>query len=93
MILKNLSTAVSATLAAKKDDAAARLAADRLIRRREVEHLTGKSRSGIYADMQVGKFPLAIKIGEKSVAWSELEILAWAASRMAERDASGKGNV
>jgi prophage regulatory protein len=91
MSIQNLSTAVAATLAAKKDDAAARLAADRLIRRKEVEHLTGKSRSGIYSDMALGSFPLAIKIGEKSVAWSELEILAWVSARMADRDAAGKG--
>jgi prophage regulatory protein len=93
MSIQNLTTAVAANLVAKKDAAAVRLAADRLIRRREVEHLTGKSRSGIYADMALGTFPLAIKIGDKAVAWSQLEILAWAASRMAERDASGKGNV
>jgi prophage regulatory protein len=62
-------------------------ATDRLLRRKEVEHLTGKSRSGIYGDMKSGTFPLAIKIGEKSVAWSELEILDWVSARMARRDA------
>ncbi|MEX2249159.1 MAG: AlpA family transcriptional regulator [Parvibaculum sp.] len=58
----------------------------KILRRREVESLTGKSRSSLYRDMSAGTFPRPIKLGEKSVGWIESEILAWQQERIAERD-------
>ena len=49
----------------------------RLLRRTEVEHLTGLSRSTIYAHMAAGKFPPPLRIGPKTVRWSSVAIERW----------------
>jgi len=59
----------------------------KILRRREVEALTGKSRSSLYRDMEAGTFPRPIKLSEKAVGWVESEVLAWMQARIAERDA------
>lgn len=53
----------------------------RLLRRKEVEHLTGLSRSTIYRAIKQGVFPQAIQIGGRSVAWYSDEIEKWIQSR------------
>lgn len=58
---------------------------NRLLRRREVELKTGKSRAAIYADIRAGTFPVPVPIGAKSVAWLEAEVDQWIADRLAER--------
>ena len=58
----------------------------RIYRRREVEQLSGKKRSALYADIAEGKFPRPVKIGARAVGWLESEIVAWQASRLAERE-------
>ena len=59
----------------------------RVLRRPEVEALTGKTRSGIYRDMTAGTFPRPIRLSPKAVGWLEEDVLAWKAARIAERDA------
>ena len=59
-----------------------------LIRRKDVERLTGLSRSRIYDLMSKGKFPKPVSLGAKSVAWLEIEAREWIAARIAERKAS-----
>jgi prophage regulatory protein len=54
----------------------------KFLRRREVENKTGLSRSTIYANMALGTFPKAVKIGHRAVAWLETEIDDWMLSRM-----------
>ena len=54
---------------------------ERLIRRPDVEALTGLSRSTIYAYMQRGEFPRPRRIGRQAVGWIESEIEAWVMSR------------
>ncbi len=54
-----------------------------LIRRIEVEKLTALSRSRIYALMGKGAFPKPITLGTMSVAWLEVEVRDWIASRIA----------
>ncbi|NRP60256.1 AlpA family transcriptional regulator [Marinobacterium sp. xm-d-564] len=54
----------------------------RLIRLSEVKHLTGLSRSKIYADMSEGTFPKSIKLGERSVAWNLADIEEWIHSKI-----------
>lgn len=49
----------------------------RLLRRKEVEHLTGLSRSSIYRAIKEGSFPKSVKIGGRSVAWNSEEIERW----------------
>lgn len=58
----------------------------RLIRLPEVMALTGRSRSRIYAAMEVGAFPKSVKIGDRAVAWVEREVQDWIAARAAERE-------
>ncbi len=54
----------------------------RLLRRDEVERLTGLHRATIYAMMQRGEFPRPVKLTERAVAWPESTILDWIAARM-----------
>ncbi len=55
-----------------------------LIRRKEVERLTALSRSRIYDLMKKGAFPKPVALGAMSVAWLEVEIRDWIASRIAD---------
>lgn len=65
----------------------------RLIRRREVEQLTGLKKSQIYALMRKGLFPRPIRIGERAVAWTERALVSWQESRPAGGglESGGKG--
>jgi len=49
----------------------------RLIRMKEVTHITGLSRPSVYRLMKDGTFPNSIDLGERSVAWIEEEVLEW----------------
>ena len=53
-----------------------------------VKKLTGLSRSSIYSYMARGEFPRQVKLGERSVAWVDDEVLAWLDERIMARDAS-----
>lgn len=50
---------------------------DRLMRRGEVEHLVGLSRSAIYAKMSNGTFPRPKSVGDGSVRWLHSEVMEW----------------
>jgi prophage regulatory protein len=52
-------------------------AGDRLLRRKEVERLTGLSRPTIYRQMAAGTFPRPRRIGVQAVAWFASEIDQW----------------
>ena len=54
---------------------------DRLLRRREVEKITGMSRSSIYRLMQEGEFPRPVRIGPAAVRWKSSDITTWIESR------------
>jgi len=54
----------------------------RLLRRHEVEHLTGIGRSSLYAMARSGRFPQPVKISERCSAWNEVEVRAWIAARI-----------
>lgn len=49
----------------------------RILRLKEVIHLTGLSKSTIYARMQTGDFPKAIPLGGGIVGWSDEAINGW----------------
>lgn len=70
-----------------KTSITARQQIDRMLRRKEVEAITGRSRSAIYEGMAAGTFPKPVKIGTRAVAWPESVIRAWIAERMEGREA------
>lgn len=51
------------------------------LRRRQVEALTGLSRSSLYSLMSCGDFPRPVKLTTRAVAWPESKIAEWLASR------------
>ena len=66
---------------------------DRLLRRREIEEITGLSRSTIYRLMNVDEFPQSISIGPKGVRWRLSEIIAWMESRPLAREKARPPNA
>ena len=49
----------------------------RVLRRREVEAVTGLSRSTIYQMMADGGFPKPVRLGKRAVGWRESDISGW----------------
>ena len=54
---------------------------DRLLRRRQVEEVTGLTRSSIYRLMQDGQFPRPVRVGPAAVRWKASDITVWLESR------------
>ncbi|MEO0426178.1 MAG: AlpA family transcriptional regulator [Pseudomonadota bacterium] len=50
---------------------------DPILRRPDVERLTGLARSTIYARMAEGTFPKPIKLGGSAVGWRQSAIAEW----------------
>lgn len=48
-----------------------------ILRRSEVEHRTGLSRSTIYLRIAEGRFPKPVSLGGRAVGWVETEITEW----------------
>ena len=48
----------------------------------EVMTITGLSRSSIYLRMSTNEFPQPIKIGRRTVGWTEDSIIAWQSTIM-----------
>lgn len=65
----------------------ANTAPPRLLRRPEVERLTGLARSSLYDLIRAGRFPAPIPLTTTARAWVESEVLEFVAGRIAERDA------
>ncbi|MDZ4034459.1 AlpA family transcriptional regulator [Kluyvera ascorbata] len=55
-----------------------------LIRLPEVQRRTGYSKAWIYRLMRAQRFPLAVKIGSRAIAFIESEIDDWVNQRIAE---------
>lgn len=54
----------------------------RIVRLKEVQRMTGLSRSTIYAEIAQGNFPKQIQLtGARSVGWHEHEVVQWIKSR------------
>ena len=66
---------------------------DRLLRRRQVEEITGMGRSSIYRLMQEGDFPPPVRVGPAAVRWKESDIMGWLESRPLARSPSGPPNA
>ena len=54
---------------------------DRLLRRREVERLTGLGKSSLYRMMRAGNFPEPVRVGNHAVRWLLSTITRWMESR------------
>lgn len=57
---------------------------NRILRRPEVEKLTGLARSTIYNRMEQGTFPKPVPLGGRLVGWLESDLNQWISERMAE---------
>lgn len=55
----------------------------RILRRKQVQELTGLSRSTIYLRIAQGDFPKAVSLGARAVGWLESEIEEWVITRVA----------
>ena len=78
------STALSRLLAARTQAATPKAPA-RLIRRPELEAMTGLPKSTLYDYLQAGTFPAPVKLSASSVAWRLSEVEAWIESRQSAR--------
>jgi prophage regulatory protein len=54
----------------------------KILRRKQVQEVTGLSRSTIYLRISQGSFPKAISLGVRAVGWLESEIEAWLNARV-----------
>lgn len=58
----------------------------RIIRLKEVTHLTGLARSTIYKYLAEGRFPKTVPLMGRSVGFLESEVQEWILERINERD-------
>ncbi len=63
-----------------------------MLKLREVQKITGLSRSSIYAYIDKGIFPAQVKLGERCVAWVDSEVEEWVLSKVLARDAANSSN-
>ena len=54
---------------------------DRILRCKDVMAITGLSHSTLYAMMNEGTFPPAIKLSKRAVGWRESVVRAWIDAR------------
>jgi prophage regulatory protein len=59
--------------------------ASTILRRRQVEKLTGLARSTIYQYVKAGDFPPPVRLGARAVGWRYADVLDWINSREASR--------
>lgn len=64
---------------------------ERFLRLPQVRVLVPYSRSTIYQLIAKGKFPKAISLGARAVAWRESDIENWIAERIAASEQVGRG--
>jgi prophage regulatory protein len=62
--------------------------AHKILRLPAVKAITGKSRTGIYTDMNRKLFPQSVPIGARSVGWLESDIQQWLNERVEMRRAA-----
>lgn len=63
---------------------------DRLLRRVEVEELTGLKKTAIYQKMKNGEFPRPKRIGPRAVRWRASLIEEWIELEPAASDTGGQ---
>ncbi len=60
----------------------------RLLRRKEVQAITGLPTSSLYALIKKGQFPAGVKLSAKAVAWSSEAVQSWVDARIANGGAA-----
>lgn len=55
---------------------------EKLYRLPQVVEITARSKPSIYLDIQNGRFPAPINIGQRAVAWLSSDIEQWIATRV-----------
>ena len=63
----------------------------RLIRMKEVMHISGLSRTALYLSIKRKDFPAPVKLSARAVAWPQDEVVAWVKSRVRSRSGSASG--
>lgn len=59
---------------------------EKILRRKEVESITGLARSTIYAMVKTGAFPAPVQLGNgHAVGWVASEVSAWIQDKMQAR--------
>lgn len=58
----------------------------RVLRKKEVQSITGLSNSALRDRMLRNEFPQKISLGARAVGWIDSEIYAWLNQRIAERN-------
>lgn len=64
-----------------------------ILRRKQVQAITGLSRSSLYSMMKSGKFPKNIRLSTRSVGWVHEQVEAFLEARIAESQGSLKGGL
>jgi len=64
-----------------------------LLRRKQVQALTGLGRSTIYSAIAARSFPPPVKIGVRGVAWVASEVEAWIAARISDSRSGAESEV
>ncbi|MEL4285408.1 AlpA family phage regulatory protein [Shewanella xiamenensis] len=54
----------------------------RIIRLKEVVHLTSLSKTSIYERMKAGTFPTNFSLGGRAVGWDEKTVQSWILSKL-----------
>ncbi len=54
---------------------------NKILRRPDVERLTGLSRSTIYSMLKEGTFPRPVRLGKRAVGWHESDLDIWFSTR------------
>ncbi len=49
----------------------------RILRKKEVLKVIGKSESSLYRDINAGRFPTPVRLGQNSVGWREDDVRNW----------------
>lgn len=57
-----------------------------LLRRKQVEAITGLSRSTLYSAIQSGSFPKPVQLLGRTVAWPKSRVDKWVADRVSAAD-------
>lgn len=63
----------------------------RILRLKDVMHLTGLGRSTIYKFIADGFFPCSVPLGGRAVGWIEEEVEDWVLARIDARDQGAQG--
>lgn len=58
----------------------------RLIKLKDVMHITGLARSTVYKYIADGNFPKPVSLGERNVAWLYSEVEDWIWDKVEQRD-------